>query len=67
MILYERLMPYFEKIKSGSRHFYDKKIEEIMLQLEKCNDFTNFSLNENYLLGYYYQKNSLDTYSKEEK
>lgn len=67
MTLYERLMPYFEKIKSGSRHFYDKKIEEIMLQLEKCNDFTNFPLNENYLLGYYYQKNSLDTYSKEEK
>ena len=67
MTLYERLMPYFEKVKSGSRHFYDKKIEEIMLQLEKCNDFTNFPLNENYLLGYYYQKNSLDTYSKEEK
>ena len=50
---------YYPKLSAGSRVFYDRLIGQILEEISECGeqDF-NKPLGENYLLGYYLQKNS---------
>ena len=50
---------YYPKLSAGSRVFYDRLIGQILEEISECSeqDF-NKPLGENYLLGYYLQKNS---------
>lgn len=61
--IHESLQPYLER--SGSRAwFYQKELQEIMGLFEE-GEYNNQSLNGDYLLGYYNQRQAL--YTKKEK
>lgn len=64
-ILESKIKPYTNMLKKnnpGWYVFYDKLITEITLELIRLNESNNKvngSLNEDFILGYYYQKNAL--------
>lgn len=70
-ILESKIKPYMNMLKKGnpgSYVFYDKLITEItveLMNLEKSSEQTKGSLNEDFILGYYYQKNMF--YQKKSK
>lgn len=61
---------YFTRLKVGSRAYYKKRIGEIMQNISQYpQEEWNRPLNENYLMGYYLQRNDLypsKQYSEEE-
>lgn len=63
-ILESKIKPYMNILKKnnpGWYVFYDKLITEITLELirlKESNDKMDSSLNEDFILGYYYQKNA---------
>ena len=64
-VLESKIKPYMNMLKKnnpGWYVFYDKLITEITLELirlKESNSKTNCPLNEDFILGYYYQKNTL--------
>lgn len=53
---------YYPRLKPGARNYYDKLIGEIMLVISGCPEGeTGKPLGEEYLMGYYLQKNALYT------
>lgn len=62
-ILETKIKPYMNMLKKnnlGYYVFFDKLITQITLEiidLQKSNSESNLSLNEDFILGYYYQKN----------
>lgn len=54
-VIYDRLLPYFNKLKSGEKEYYTRLIGDILGKLEENEGFNNDPLKENYLLGYYSQ------------
>ena len=53
---------YYPRLTPGERSYYDKLIGEIMLMISECSDVEkNKPLGEEYLMGYYLQKNALYT------
>lgn len=51
---------YYPRLKPGVRSYYDKLIGEIMLGISACPDGEmSKPLGEEYLMGYYLQKNAL--------
>jgi len=70
-IIETKIKPYINILKKnnyGSYVFYDKLITEItqkLIQLKEANSNTSGSLNEDFILGYYYQKNAF--YQKKDK
>ncbi len=66
LVIEEKLNPYFQKLKPGSRKYYKDLISAITLNiLEKDKSILNTSLDEKYLIGYYLQRMELNTYNKE--
>lgn len=58
----DRLNPYFERLRPGSRAYYKKLIGEITEQLSNYDDAQlNRPLGDTYLMGYYLQRNELYT------
>lgn len=56
---------YYPRLSIGARRYYDRLIGEIYLQISECENWeSDKPLTEEYLMGYYLQKNSL--YSKKE-
>lgn len=70
-VLESKIKPYMNMLKKnnpGSYVFYDKLITEItldLMNLKESNEQTKGSLNEDFILGYYYQKNMF--YQKKSK
>lgn len=61
-IINDRLNPYFERLRPGSRAYYKKFIGEITEQLSNYDDAQlNRPLGDTYLMGYYLQRNELYT------
>ena len=61
-IINDRLNPYFERLRPGSRAYYKKLIGEITEQLSNYDDAQlNRPLGDTYLMGYYLQRNELYT------
>ena len=61
-IINDRLNPYFERLRPGSRAYYKKLIGEIAEQLSNYDDAQlNRPLGDTYLMGYYLQRNELYT------
>lgn len=61
-IINDRLNPYFERLRPGSRAYYKKLIGEITEQLSNYDDTQlNRPLGDTYLMGYYLQRNELYT------
>ncbi len=61
-ILERSLVPYFAKLKPGSRRYYRDLIGEIVAGLETLPDVQlNRPLEDSYLLGYYLQRRDLNT------
>ena len=61
-ILESSLVPYFAKLKPGSRRYYRDLIGEIVAGLETLSDVQlNRPLEDSYLLGYYLQRRDLNT------
>ena len=59
---------YYPRLNPGARSYYDKLIGEIMLVISECPDGDkNKPLGEEYLLGYYLQKNVLYTKRSNDK
>ena len=59
---------YYPRLNPKARGYYDKLIGEIMLVISECPDSdTNKPLGEEYLLGYYLQKNALYTKRSNDK
>lgn len=58
-VIYDKLLPYINRLTGGSKNFYSLIIEEVMGKLDDTGAFTNESLSENYLLGYYSQYEAL--------
>ena len=54
-VIYEKLLPYMNRLSGGSQNYYSLLLEEVLGKLEDTNAYTNEQLNENYLLGYYSQ------------
>jgi|GEM_PF-377305 len=53
---------YYPRLKPGARNYYDRLIGEIMLVISGCPEGeTGKPLGEEYLMGYYLQKNALYT------
>ena len=53
---------YYPRLSPGARIYYDKLIGEIMLMISEYPDSeTNKPLGEEYLMGYYLQKNAFYT------
>lgn len=53
---------YYPRLSPGTQSYYEKLIGEIMLQISECqNGYKDQPLSEEYLLGYYLQKESLYT------
>ena len=62
MIIEQLKNAYYPRLNPGSRIYYDKLIGEIMLTISECPDGeVSKPLGEEYLLGYYLQKNALYT------
>ena len=69
-VVYNRLQPYFNRMKTGQRVYYEKLIGEIMEQFEIRDYKNNGKLEPEYLLAYHCQLNEIYTKkdtSKEEK
>jgi len=62
------LIPYYQKLRPGSRKFYKDLIGEITSRF-KAEDMPNLNrkLGDNYLLGYYLQRKSLNTRREDKK
>lgn len=61
-IINDRLNPYFERLRPGSRAYYKRLIGEITEQLSNYDDAQlNRPLGDTYLMGYYLQRNELYT------
>ena len=58
-IIRESLVPYFSKLKPGSRVFYEKLIDEISCKINPENPDLNKELDAVYLLGYSHQRNAI--------
>ncbi|MBR1931475.1 MAG: type I-C CRISPR-associated protein Cas8c/Csd1 [Lachnospiraceae bacterium] len=58
-VIYDKLLPYINRLSGGSRNFYSLILEEVMGKLADTDAFHNEQLNENYLLGYYSQYEAL--------
>lgn len=59
---------YFSRLPIGVRNYYDKLIGEIMLMISEFSDSDiNRPLGEEYLIGYYLQKNALYTKRSSDK
>lgn len=66
LVIEEKLNPYFQKLKPGSRKYYKDIISSITINiLEKDKSILNTSLDEKYLIGYYLQRMELNKYNKE--
>lgn len=61
LIIEQLKSAYYPKLPVGSKNYYEKLIGEIMLQISDCSDGTDKPLTEDYLMGYYLQKNALYT------
>ena len=58
-VIYDKLLPYINRLSGGSKNYYSKLLEEILGKLEDTGAYHNEMLNENYLLGYYSQYEAL--------
>jgi CRISPR-associated protein Cas8c/Csd1, subtype I-C/DVULG len=67
-VIYSRLLPYFNKLKPGTKIFFEHEIENIMELLseseagrdkEDNNLYNNNALDGLYLLGFYHQRKAL--------
>lgn len=68
MILDNALIPYYQKLKPGSREYYKNLIGEITRLLEEQNPAVlNQGLKETYLLGYYLQRAELNKKKDDQK
>lgn len=61
-LIRENLVYYIAQLDYGKQVYYQKLVDEIMMQLKNIDGFTNIPLNENYILGYYCQ--NADFYKK---
>ena len=53
---------YYPRLTPSARRYYDKRIGEVMLMISECrDDEKDKPLGEEYLMGYYLQKNALYT------
>ena len=66
-VIYDKLLPYMNRLPGGSRNFYSLLFEEILGKLEDTKSFDNEPLKENYLLGYYSQYAALRAGKKEDE
>lgn len=58
--LYEKMaQAYLEKLFGGTAEFLENEIQEVMIELESIDGFNNKPLKEEYLLGYYEQRNKI--------
>ena len=58
--LYEKMaQAYLEKLFGGTAEFLENEIQEVMIELESIDGFNNKPLKEEYLLGYYQQRNKI--------
>ena len=64
-ILHGRLIPYLQKMKTGTRIYVTNLIGEVNELFDEQEYRNNSSLNSDYLLAYYCQRNEL--YRKKEK
>ena len=64
-VLRKRINPYMRDLSSWNRERFSMMIEDILGKIESINGFTNESLKETYLLGYYSQMEAMR--SKKEK
>ncbi len=55
VLIREKLNPYLQKMEGGQKNFYERKIGEILVGLEKCEGYNNNPLRDLYLLGFYSQ------------
>jgi len=57
---------YARRLSKDSRDYFDREIGKIITRLYEIEGFNNNSLEENYLVGYYMQKEALKYRKKEE-
>lgn len=61
--LYEKMVQaYLGKLSCGTATFLENEIQEVMMELENVGGFNNKPLKEEYLLGYYQQRNKIRGY-----
>ena len=58
-VIYDKLLPYMNRLSGGSKNYYSLLLEEVLGKLEDTNAYHNEQLKENYLLGYYSQYEAL--------
>lgn len=65
--LHSKMMQaYMEKLYGGSRYYFENEIMILLNRLNEMEKFDNRPLKEEYLLGYYEQKEKMKTHKKDE-